>query len=60
MQIFIGDFLAVVKRTGNFVGGGEILGETWEDTAPIWGGAVFRLLQLKFGAENCFDNVDVR
>ena len=58
MQNFIGDFLAVVKRKKNFCGG-EILGETWEDTAPIWDGAVFRLFQTKFGAENCFENVDV-
>ena len=57
MQNFIGDFLAVVKRK-NFLGG-EILGETWESTVPIWDGAVFRLFQTKFGAENCFENEEV-
>ena len=41
------------KTEKKFVGG-EILGETWEDTVRNWNGAVFRLYQTKFGAESCF------
>ena len=58
MQNFIGDFLAVVKRKKILVGG-EILGETWEGTVQNRNGAVFRLFQTKFGAENWFENENV-